>query len=43
MFADILGQCKRGWNSEYQGQKFFVGNGLLVQNRKDLFTVAVPR
>ncbi|KAI9558457.1 hypothetical protein GHT06_015244 [Daphnia sinensis] len=42
VFADILGQCKRGWNSEYHGQKSFVGNGLLVQSRKDLFRVAVP-
>ncbi len=42
MFADLVGQCKRGWNKEYQGPKCFVGNGKLVQNRKDLFKVAVP-
>jgi hypothetical protein len=43
VFADLLGHCKRGWNKEYEGQKYFVGNGLLLQNRQDLFTTEAPR
>ena len=43
VFGDLLGQCKRGWNKEYEGKKYFVGNGLLLQNRQDLFKVGSPR
>ena len=43
VFADLLGQCKRGWNKEYEGLKYFVGNGISLQNRQDLFTVGSPR
>ncbi|XP_046459272.1 tRNA (cytosine(72)-C(5))-methyltransferase NSUN6-like isoform X1 [Daphnia pulex] len=43
VFGDLLGQCKRGWNKEYEGKKYFVGNGLLLQNRQDLFSVGVPK
>ena len=43
VFADLEGKCKRGWSQEFCGSTAFVGNGILVKNRSDLFTVAVPR
>lgn len=43
VFADLKGQCKRGFTGKYLGPTYFVGNGILVQDRKDLFTIDVPK
>lgn len=43
VFADLKGQCKRGFTQKYFGPTYFVGNGILVQDRKDLFTTDVPK
>ena len=39
----FVGQCKRGWTKDFFGPTAFVGNGLLLKNRKDLFTVDNPK
>jgi len=43
VFADLKGQCKRGFTQKYLGPTYFVGNGILVQDRKDLFTIDAPK
>ena len=37
VFADLEGKCRKGLTKPYDGQKVFVGNGVAVLARKDIF------
>ena len=37
VYADLEGKCRRGLTKPYDGQKVFVGNGVAVLDRKDIF------
>lgn len=38
VFADIVGQCKKGYQKPYvQGCKIFLGNGIVRMERKHLY------
>jgi hypothetical protein len=42
VFADIVGQCKKGFQKPYaQDSKMFVGNGIVLMDRKQLYTKGV--
>ncbi|XP_076349190.1 tRNA (cytosine(72)-C(5))-methyltransferase NSUN6 isoform X2 [Tachypleus tridentatus] len=43
VFTDINGMCKRGLTKPFTGDKVFVGNGISVLNRQDIFKVSSPR
>ena len=36
--ADLTGQCLRGWCEPFHAPSVFVGNGILNQTRKDIFS-----
>jgi len=42
VFADIIGQCKKGLIKPYaNSNKIYLGNGILRQTRKELFCKTV--
>lgn len=41
--ADIDGKCKKGLRSEYSGQKYFVGNGIAMFSRNEIFQEIQPK
>lgn len=43
VFADIEGRCLRGWSRPFTYRAVFVGNGVLLRTRRDLFTVDEPK
>ncbi|XP_022248504.1 putative methyltransferase NSUN6 isoform X2 [Limulus polyphemus] len=42
VFADVNGMCKRGLTKVFTGDKVFVGNGISVMSRQDIFNVSSP-
>lgn len=41
VFSDVEGRCTRG-AKEFQGKKVFLGNGVCVMNRSDIFCPEGP-
>ena len=41
--ADLEGKCRKGSKVEFKGLKYFVGNGIAVLSRNDIFQERQPR
>ena len=37
VYADLDGKCRQGLIKPYDGQKVFLGNGVSVLDRRDIF------
>ena len=43
IYADVNGKCLKGSKLEFKGQKHFVGNGVAVMGRNEIFQENQPR
>ncbi|XP_065071143.1 tRNA (cytosine(72)-C(5))-methyltransferase NSUN6-like [Rhopilema esculentum] len=43
VYADLDGLCKKGFKKHYDGQKYFVGNGIVILARNEIFKKIQPR
>ena len=43
VYADLDGFCKKGFKKNYDGQKYFVGNGIVILARNEIFKKIQPR
>ena len=37
VFMDVNGKCRRGLTQTFEGNKVFLGNGVAVMSRRELF------
>ncbi|XP_015787895.1 putative methyltransferase NSUN6 [Tetranychus urticae] len=43
VYVDIEGKCLKGWKRPYKGAKVFIGNGISLYNRRDIFNDNPPQ
>ena len=37
VYVDVNGMCRRGQTLQFDGEKLFLGNGVVVMGRRELF------
>ena len=37
VYADLYGKCRKGLTKPFDGQKLFLGNGISLFDRRDVF------
>ena len=43
VYADLDGICRKGYTKCFEGRKYFVGNGVALLGRSEVFKESQPR